>query len=110
MSRGERDAVASFYDRYFAALYRCARSVTRRDEHFCLDVVQDAVLRVVRTIRPVTGGEGQLLAWLKLVVQSVAYDALRREQRRTAREQTERVQPSAQPSHENGAELAEQIA
>ena len=113
MSRGDRRAVGAFYERYFGLLFRCARSATRgrraaADEHFCLDVVHDAVLRIVRTIRPVCGGEGQLIAWLRLVVQSVAYDLLRREQRRTARE---RAASASHPSTEsNGADLAEQLA
>ena len=124
MSRGDRTAVGAFYERYFDLLLRLARSATagRRgaDEHLCLDVVHDVVLKVVRTIRPVIGGEGQLVAWLQLVVRSVAYDLLRREQRRSARERPPREYspaPAGGPaaredahSHPTGAELAEQLA
>src|SRR5919107_1551033 len=129
MSRGDRRARAAFYERYFDLLLRLARAATtgerrpRRppDEHLCLDVVHDAVLKVVRTVRPVTGGEGQLVAWLQLVVRSVAYDLLRREQRRRAREQHHHEQTPPAPAggpatgggfhpHTNGAELAEQLA
>jgi RNA polymerase sigma-70 factor (ECF subfamily) len=111
MSRGDRRAVAAFYERYFGLLFQFAQAATRRrrDEHFCLDVVQDAVLRIVRTIKPVMGGEGQLVAWLRLVVQSTAYDLLRSEQRRTKRESQYR--PSdVHDEITNGAELAEQLA
>ena len=93
-----------------ACAVAACRARRGRDEHFCLDVVHDAVLRIVRTIRPVRGGEGQLIAWLRLVVRSVAYDLLRREQRRAAREQaasagrgagrgtpTARTSPSSSP-------------
>src|ERR671912_618721 len=108
MSRGDRRAVGAFYDRYFGLLLRSARGAMPRsrasDEHLCLDVVHDAVLRIVRTIRPVTGGEGQLVAWLRVVVQSVAYDYLRREQRRAAREHEARQdQHQHSPAHTNGA-------
>jgi RNA polymerase sigma factor (sigma-70 family) len=48
-------------------------------------VVQDAVLRVIRTIKPVSG-EQRLLGWLRLVVQTTAFDQLRRERRRKQRE------------------------
>jgi RNA polymerase sigma factor (sigma-70 family) len=75
--------------------------------------VHDAVLRIVRTIRPVTGGEGQLVAWLHVVVKSAAYDRLRREQRRSHREQTAHATPAEAASSApvgNGAELAEQLA
>ena len=83
MARGDRAAVAAFYERYDRVLCRLAREALgpARDEHLCLDVVHDAVLRVVRTVRPVPS-EGQLVAWLRLVVRSAAYDLLRRERRR----------------------------
>jgi RNA polymerase sigma factor (sigma-70 family) len=125
MSRGDRRAVAAFYERYFDLLVRCARGATRIArradvEDLCLDVVHDAVLRIVRTIRPVTGGEGQLVAWLNVVVKSAAYDRLRREQRRLHREQASTATAGAAaapaPQHDrsphvgNGAELAEQLA
>lgn len=85
MARGEEPAIAEFYRRFFDALYAAARHVSRRDESFCLDVVQETLLRVVRTIRPVAT-EAQLVAWLRLIVKSVCYDLLRREQRRRRRE------------------------
>jgi RNA polymerase sigma factor (sigma-70 family) len=116
MSRGDRRAVAAFYERYFDRLVRCARGATRLArradaEDLCLDVVHDAVLRVVRTIRPVTGGEGQLVAWLNVVVKSAAYDRLRQEQRRSHREQRHVGPPEGDSTHVgNGAELAEQLA
>jgi RNA polymerase sigma-70 factor (ECF subfamily) len=117
MSRGDRRAVAAFYERYFDLLVRCARGATRLArradaEDLCLDVVHDAVLRVVRTIRPVTGGEGQLVAWLNVVIKSAAYDRFRQEQRRSQREQKHvSPAPDDESAHVgNGAELAEQLA
>ena len=115
MSRGDRRAVGAFYERYFGLLLRCARRavrVARRpdDEHLCLDVVHDAVLRIVRTIRPVTGGEGQLVTWLQLVVRCTAYDRLRHGQRQSKHEREMPMPTSPTPHVSNGAELAEQIA
>src|SRR3954471_16462602 len=81
MAAGDAKAVESFYRRYFDWLYAQARRATRRDEAFCLDVVQDAVLRIVRTIRRVST-ESELRAWLRLVVQTTALDRLRCERRR----------------------------
>jgi RNA polymerase sigma factor (sigma-70 family) len=86
MSRGEAAAVETFYRAYFDRLYAEARQACRRDESFCLDVVQDAVLRIMRTIRPVDS-QPQLVAWLKLVIRTTAYDLLRSERRRRSREQ-----------------------
>jgi RNA polymerase sigma-70 factor (ECF subfamily) len=86
MSRGEAAAVETFYRAYFDRLYAEARQACRRDESFCLDVVQDAVLRIMRTIQPVES-QGQLVSWLKLVIRTTAYDLLRSERRRRLREQ-----------------------
>jgi RNA polymerase sigma-70 factor (ECF subfamily) len=85
MAAGRPDAVAEFYRRYFDFLYSQARRACGRDEAFCLDVVQESVLRVIRLIRPVKS-ESQLAAWLKLVVRTTAYDLLKAERRRAARE------------------------
>jgi len=110
VARGHEPAVEVFYRRFFDLLYRHARQVSRRDESFCLDVVQDAMLRIIRTIRPVTT-EGQLVAWLKLIVKSVTYDALRRERRRRDREAAHgSVVPTAPPDEpERLAWLREQL-
>jgi len=85
LSAGEEHAVETFYRRYFDWLYAQARRAARRDEAFCLDIVQDAVIRVLRSVRPVQD-EPQFRAWLKLVVQTAAWDRLRSEKRRTNRE------------------------
>ncbi|HSZ55060.1 MAG TPA: sigma-70 family RNA polymerase sigma factor [Tepidisphaeraceae bacterium] len=85
MAAGDRRAVEQFYRQYFDLMYSLAYSITRRDEAFCLDVVQDAVLRVVRTVRRVES-EAQLAAWLRLVTQTAAYDRLKSESRRRRRE------------------------
>ena len=85
LAAGEAAAVETFYRRYFDFLYRQVRRATGRDEAFCLDVVQDAVLRILRSVRPART-EAQFRAWLKLVVQTTAYDLLRSESRRKSRE------------------------
>ena len=74
-----------FYRQYFDWMYWQARRSTGRDESFCLDVVQDAVLRVIRTVKAVES-EARFLGWLRLVVQTTAFDLLRSEKRRKNRE------------------------
>jgi RNA polymerase sigma factor (sigma-70 family) len=82
LAAGEEQAVEWFYRQYFDWLYAQARRASGgRDEAFCLDVVQDAVLRVMRTVRAVPM-ENQFRAWLKLVVHTAACDRLRSERRR----------------------------
>jgi RNA polymerase sigma factor (sigma-70 family) len=85
LAAGNEDAVETFYQRYFDWLYAQARRATRRDESFCLDVVQDALLRIIRTVHAVDD-ETRFRAWLRLVVQTTAWDRLRSDKRRQQRE------------------------
>ena len=87
MSRGDEAAIEAFYRRYFDMMYRHASRVTRRDEAFCLDVVHDAVLRIVRTIKRMND-EKHLENWLKVVVRTSAFDKLRKEMREKKRERS----------------------
>ena len=48
-------------------MYGYVRRFTRRDESFCLDVVQDAMMRVIRKLTP-KDSELQLLGWLRVLV------------------------------------------
>jgi len=94
LAAGEPAAVEAFYRAWFARLYEWARRATGRDEAFCLDVVQEAVLRVVRTVRSVDS-PARFAAWLKLVVRTTAYDALKKERR--GRGAAARWAPTAPP-------------
>lgn len=100
MAAGNRQAVEIFYRRYFTTLYRLAAQATLRDEAFCLDIVQEAMLRIVRNIR-CTPSEAQLIAWLRLVVRSTAYDMLRAEQRRRQRERAVAMTEATVPSSDD---------
>lgn len=96
IARGDREAFADFYRAWFDVIYTESRGITKRDESFCLDVVHDVMLRVIRSLRPVDT-ERQLAAWLKTVVRTCAYDRFRAERRRRTREQrgapSERIDP-----------------
>lgn len=85
ISRGDRRALGLFYEAWFDRCYMMARSITRRDEAFCLDVVQDAMLRVARGVRAMES-DADLARWMVRVVHSCALDMLRRDRRRSARE------------------------
>ena len=85
MSAGDGRSIAIFYRDYFDRMYRYARQATRGDEATCLDVVQDAMVRIVRTIKRVES-EAQLVAWVRLVVRTTAYDLMKRESRRLVHE------------------------
>lgn len=86
VASGDTEAFATLYRSRFDQMYATARRATGRDESFCLDVVQDAMVRVIRSIKPMDS-EQRLRAWLRVVVQSCAYDHLRKEARLRRREQ-----------------------
>src|SRR5690606_3993650 len=46
IARGDTEAFAQFYEIWFDRLVHMTRSITGRDESFCLDVTQDAMLRI----------------------------------------------------------------
>lgn len=103
IASGDTEAFASFYRDWFDRAYGFARRATGRDEAFCLDVVQDAMLRVIRSMREMDS-EQDVSNWLFAVVKSCAYDSLRKERRRIARESTGRRQA------EVNEELSERLA
>lgn len=109
MAAGDEAAVEAFYRRYFDRLYGMARRATRRDEAFCLDVVQEAVLLVIRLVRPVDT-EARLVAWLRLVVRTTAYDLLRGDRRRRRREVLAAVGGGRSTSNAAGDEPAADAA
>jgi len=82
---GDTDAFAVLYDATFDLMLAQARRCTGRDEAFCLDVVQDACMRIIKSIRPLPSRRA-LERWLGVVVRSCAYDRLRSECRRRRRE------------------------
>jgi RNA polymerase sigma factor (sigma-70 family) len=85
IAAGDDAAFARFYERWFDWMYGAARRATGQDEAFCLDVVQDAMMKVIRSIPPLET-EASLRAWLSRTVQRCAYDRLRAEVRLKRRE------------------------
>jgi RNA polymerase sigma factor (sigma-70 family) len=104
LAAGDPAAVEAFYRGYFDTLYAHARQATGRDEAFCLDVVQESVLRIIRSVRA-AHSQAQFNAWLKLVVRTAAYDLLRSESRRRKREW---VMAATAPEASAGDETSDQ--
>lgn len=86
IASGDPEAVARLYEARFDFVFRIARARSGFDESGCLDIVQDAFLKAVRSMK-VFHEMAVLDAWLSRVVTSVAYDHLRAARRRAAREQ-----------------------
>src|SRR5688572_24902887 len=75
IARGDRAAFGEFYEAWFDRCYAMARGMSGRDESACLDIVQEAMLRVVRRMRPLPDAAA-LEAWMRRVVRSAAVDSL----------------------------------
>ena len=92
IAAGDTAAFAVFYERWFD---RCVGETRRRtglDESACLDIVQDAMLRVA-TKMPVFQSEEELERWLRRVLINGARDRIRAETRRLRRESQLRPEP-----------------
>ena len=78
---GNADCFAEFYDRFFATMLSEARRLLGSDEHTCLDLVHDAMLKSMRSMRQFES-ESKLDRWCQLVVRTTALDWLRKKSRR----------------------------
>ena len=105
IASGDSAALDEFYRAWFEWAFQMAQSLTERDESFCWDVVQEAMLRVARSVRWFPG-HADLERWLTRVVHTTALDLLRRESRRAAREGVPRAS-AREASPGDDAELAE---
>ena len=85
IARGDAVAFSAFYEAWFDGAFALARTVSRRGEDFCLDVVQDVMLKVIKRM-PAMTNEPAVAAWMSRTVVSAALDRLRSEQRRRRRE------------------------
>ena len=97
IASGDTEAFAGFFGLWFEWMRREAGRATGRDESFCLDVVQDSMMRVIRSMKPMSTDD-DLRRWLGVVVRSCAYDRLRREAR--ARDRQYRADTATGAEHD----------
>jgi RNA polymerase sigma factor (sigma-70 family) len=112
MAAGDGAAIEAFYRRCFDAMLSMSRRAVghrARDESLVLDIVHDAMLRIVRCVKTIDT-EPHLLNWTRLVVQSCALDRLRQEQRRQRRELARPEMSPPDDLDEQSAWLAAEIA
>ncbi len=81
MARGDPNATEIFYKAWFDRSYSMVRFLSKRDESFCLDVVQDAMIKIVRSVRPFDDADA-LKKWVARIMYTTTVDSLRREVRR----------------------------
>jgi RNA polymerase sigma factor (sigma-70 family) len=86
IASGDSQAFADFYRAWFDSTLREAQRCSGRDEQFCLDVVQETMLRVIRRMKPLDS-DAAVAGWLKTAVRSACIDLLRHDQRQRRRDQ-----------------------
>lgn len=92
MKAGDSKALTVFYEHVFDLMFREVKRLINRDEQTSLDIVQDAMLKAIRCIKPLPDA-GAVVAWSKTVVRSTTYDWLRKQGRQNAHELSAIDQP-----------------
>lgn len=95
IAAGDADAFSTLYTARFPLIYSVVRRATGLSEPDCLDITQEACLRMIRRMK-VTDDPQALDAWLARVARTSAYDHLRAMRRRRARE-LRAARPDSQP-------------
>ena len=85
LARGDESALGELYERWFDRMVGMAMAATGRDESFCMDAAQDAFVKLIRHPKSIADDRA-LGAYLRRMVVTSAYDRLRAERRRFARE------------------------
>lgn len=85
VAAGDEAAFTRLYEAWFEWSLTAARRASGRDESWCLDVVQDAWLRVVRGLPPLPS-DAAFAVWLRRTVERCCLDRLRAERRRRRHE------------------------
>ena len=82
---GSREALAEIYDRCAEDVVRSVERVTRRDESFALDCLQEMFMRLAAH-PPVVDSHAAFMAWMRVAALNVARNMIVSEQRRKATE------------------------
>lgn len=86
IAAGDESAFAEFYESWFASTLALSRAISRRDEAWCLDVVQDVMMTVANKMPKLSSDEA-LRAWMTRTVMNAVTDRSRKEARRRRREE-----------------------
>lgn len=83
--RGDEQSVRDFYTDWFPTLLSWSQTFLPSDEHLALDIVQETMIRVIRSL-PALDSHAALVAWLRAANRSAAIDLIRRRLASQARE------------------------
>jgi len=82
---GSREALAEIYDRCAEDVVASIERVTRRDESFALDCLQEMFMRLAAH-PPTVDSHAALMAWMRVAALNVARNMIVSDQRRSRRE------------------------
>lgn len=85
LAAGDENCFSQFYTHWFPTLLSWSQSFIPSDEHLALDIVQETMLRVIRSL-PALDSHAALVAWLRAANRSAAIDLIRRRIASQARE------------------------
>ncbi|MDB2685599.1 RNA polymerase sigma factor [Mariniblastus sp.] len=77
---GDQQAFAEYYKAFFDTMFLTVKHTTGCDEATCLDIVQDAMIKVIAKMKPLDTRQ-QTIAWTRAVAKTTAYDFLRKRAR-----------------------------
>lgn len=106
---GDRVAFTTLYDLWYERWLCDARTILLRNDPLAYDIVQDAFVRVIKSL-PELRSDAALSAWMTRVLRSSAVDVLRKESRRRARERTQTQTPQAHGTRDEGAWITAALA
>lgn len=76
IAEGDTTAFEIYFEEFFQLMLDEAQRLTNRDEATCLDIVQNSMLKVIKSMKPMNGKQ-HVIAWTRILVRCTALDWLR---------------------------------
>ncbi len=100
---GSREALAEIYDRCAEGIVNAIARITRRDESFALDCLQEMFMRLAAN-PPIVDAHAALLVWMQVTALNVARTTIVAESRRERRERSRLLGTPAADSADEAVE------
>ena len=104
---GDTESFKVYYENHFDLMFREAKRLSFADDNRCLDIVHDAMLKAIKSMKS-THLESRLVVWSKTVVKCVVYDRLRKQTADRKRELEYHQQKESASAHAWDAQLENQ--
>ncbi|MGH7243511.1 MAG: RNA polymerase sigma factor [Phycisphaerales bacterium] len=100
--RGDEPAFRDFFEEWASTIESWSRDFVASDEHLALDIVQETMIRVIRSL-PALDSHEAFVAWLRAANRSAVIDLLRR---RLSSQARDRAAAKAEVVDSNSREVA----